>query len=291
MLPFEKYLRQGSIAGLEVVDGAVSFNDDHLEGLLRAHSPFRTLANVVRVGSGGYKKLVTNGGWLSDPTPPTFHEVTPNFGELYANPAATQAMLDDIAFGVQGWLANEIAMEFAKAEGAAFINGNGINRPLGFLTASASSTSDSSRPFGVLQHTTTDLKNLKDKLVELLHTLRAPYRTGAAWIMNSATLNIVRKLKTDDGTFLWQAGLSAGQRDTLLGYPVVLIEDMPDMTPDSSPIAFGNFKAGYLIAERHETHVLRDPYSNKPYVHFYATKRVGGNVANSEAIKLLKVSK
>jgi HK97 family phage major capsid protein len=158
----------------------------------------------------------------------------------------------------------------------------------------AASAADGTRTFGQLQYIVTGTAgawpgtNPMDKLVELVHALRAPYRQGATWVMNSATLSVIRRFKTSDGQFLWNPSLVAGQPDTLLGYPVVEAEDMPDVSANSLSIAFGNFRAGYLIAERAETQILRDPFSNKPYVHFYATKRVGGIVSNSEAIKLLK---
>jgi HK97 family phage major capsid protein len=261
---------------------------------------------VVRVGSAGYRKLVTqNGvtsGWAAETATrpetgtPTFNEIVPSFGDLYANPAATQAMLDDAAFDVEAWLADEIASEFAKAEGAAFISGNGINRPRGFLTAPVANTNDATRPFGTLQYVPTGVAggfattNPQDKLVELVHAVRAPYRQGASWVMNASTLSIIRRFKTSDGAFIWQPGLAAGQPDMLMGYPVIEAEDMPDISANSLSIAFGNFKAGYLIAERSETNILRDPYSNKPYVHFYATKRIGGALINSAAIKLMRFS-
>ena len=153
---------------------------------------------------------------------------------------------------------------------------------------------DSARAFGTLQFLSTGVAGgfpaaaPQDKLIDLVQALRSPYRQGAVFVMNSATATRIRKFKTDDGAFLWQPGLVAGQPDTLLGYPVVEAEDMPDVAADSLSIAFGNFRAGYLIAERSETQILRDPFTNKPFVHFYATKRVGGQVMNSEAIKLLK---
>jgi HK97 family phage major capsid protein len=128
----------------------------------------------------------------------------------------------------------------------------------------------------------------QDKLIDLVHALRAPYRQGASWVMNASTLAKVRKMKDGQGQFLWAPSLSADTPATLLGYPVIEAEAMPDVGVDSLSIAFGNFKAGYLIAERSNTAVLRDPYSNKPFVHFYATRRVGGAVVNSEAIKLMK---
>ncbi len=307
------YLRRGSevelksFSGVAAADGGYAVPheiDAEIDATLKGISPIRAIANVVRVGSAGYRKLVTqNGvtsGWATETATrpetatPTFNEIVPSFGDLYANPAATQAMVYDAAFDVDAWLASEIATEFAKAEGSAFINGNGVNKPKGFLTGPTATTSDATRAFGTLQYVPTGAagaflaSNPQDKLVELVHALRAPYRQGAVWVMNSSTLATIRKFKTTDGAFIWQAGMMAGQPDTLLGYPVVEAEDMPDIAANSLSMAFGNFKAGYLIAERSETNILRDPYSNKPYVHFYATKRLGGALTNSEAIKLMK---
>jgi HK97 family phage major capsid protein len=215
-------------------------------------------------------------------------------GELYANPAASQAMLDDAMFDVESWLGAEIGREFARAEGVAFVTGNGINKPRGFLTVPTSAADDASRPFGTLQTVATGTAGgfaavaPEDALIDLVHVLAAPYRQGASWVMNASTLARIRKMKDADGAFLWQPALAADQPATLLGYPVVEAAAMPDIAVDSLSIAFGNFRAGYLIAQRRETVVLRDPFSNKPFVHFYATKRVGGAVIDSRAIKLLK---
>jgi HK97 family phage major capsid protein len=316
--PFvENYLRRGLEAGVELKalagtsDSAGGYAvpeeiDARIDRTLTAISPIRAIANVVKVGSAGYRKLVTTGGtpsgWVAEDAArietdtPVFTEIAPPFGELYANPAATQAMLDDAAFDVESWLADEIATEFARAEGAAFVGGSGINRPKGFLQAPVSAAADTVRPFGTLQFVTSGAAGAfaasspQDRLIDLVQALRPPYRQGAVFVMNSATAARIRKFKTSDGAFLWQPGLTAGQPNTLLGYPVVEAEDMPDIAADSLSIAFGHFKAGYLIAERTETQILRDPYSHKPFVHFYATKRVGGQVANSEAIKLMKFS-
>jgi HK97 family phage major capsid protein len=218
----------------------------------------------------------------------------PAYGELYANPAASQHMLDDAMFDVEEWLANEVATEFARAEGKAFVSGTGVNQPLGFLSSPNSAALDAARPMGTLQFIGTGVSagfpaaNPADKLIDLVQSLRQPYRQGAVFVMNSSVAASVRKFKTSDGAFIWQPGLLGGQPATLLGYPVIEAEDMPDMAASSLSVAFGNFKAGYTIAERGETQILRDPYTKKPYVYFYATKRVGGQVVNSEAIKLLK---
>ncbi|MFN3945183.1 MAG: phage major capsid protein [Allosphingosinicella sp.] len=314
--PFvERYLRKGLEAGVELKalagtsDAAGGYAvpeeiDAEIDRLLTAVSPIRAIANVVKVGSSGYRKLVTAGGtpsgWVSETAgrpetgTPEFIEIAPPFGELYANPAASQAMLDDAAFDVEGWLASEIATEFARAEGAAFVAGSGVNQPRGFLSAPTSAQGDATRPFGTIQFVASGMAggfpaaNPQDRLIDLVQALQSPYRQGAVFVMNSATAARVRKFKTADGAFLWQPALAAGQPDSLLGYPVVEAEDMPDVAANSHAIAFGNFRAGYLIAERTETQILRDPYSNKPFVHFYATKRVGGQVMNSEAIKLMR---
>jgi HK97 family phage major capsid protein len=307
------YLRRGSEIELKSFSGATPGDggyavpkelDAVIDRTLTAISPIRRIANVVRVGSAGYKKLVTTGGtpsgWASEAgaraetATPSFKEIAPPMGELFANPAASQAMLDDAAFDVESWLAGEIATEFARAEGAAFVSGDGVNKPKGFLTGTPTNEADGVRAFGTLQYLATGVaggfpaQSPQDKLIDLIQALRTPYRQGAAFVMNSATLARIRKFKTADGAFLWQPAMASGQPDTLLGYPVIEAEDMPDVTTDSLAIAFGNFRAGYLIAERRDTTILRDPFTHKPFVHFYAVKRIGGAVMNSEAIKLLK---
>jgi HK97 family phage major capsid protein/HK97 family phage prohead protease len=261
--------------------------DEVIDRTLVAISPIRRIANVVKVGSSNYRKLITTGGspsgWVGfealrpETATPTFTEIVPASGELYANPAASQHMLDDAMFDVEAWLANEIATEFARAEGMAFVKGTGTNQPLGFLSSPTAATADGARAIGTLQTIGTGVagafpaSNPQDKLVDLVQSLRQPYRQGAVFVMNSSTAAVIRKMKTADGAFIWQSGMVAGQPSTLLGYPVIEAEDMPDIAANSLSIAFGNFKAGYIITERAETSILRDPYSKKPYVYFYAT--------------------
>ena len=307
------YLRQGretelkSLSGLTPGDGGYAVPreiDAMIASELKDISPIRQIAQVVQVGTAGYRKLVATGGvasgWVGEGAgrpqtdAPTFAEVAPPTGELYANPAASQAMLDDAAFDLESWLANEIAVEFAAAEGDAFVTGSGVNRPLGFLSSPKSLAGDAVRTFGSLQYigsgnATGFDTNPEGTLIDLVHTLKAGHRQGASWVMNAATLAEVRKMKTSDGAFLWQPALVEGQTDRLLGYPVIEAEAMPDIAANQFPIAFGNFRNGYLIAERSATTILRDPFTNKPFVHFYATKRVGGQVLDSAAIKLLKI--
>jgi len=280
--------------------------DAVIDRVLRAASPIRSIARVVDIGSARYSKLITTSGvvsgWVAETAArpetetPDFAEIAPPMGELYANPAASQAMLDDAAFDVESWLGEEIGREFARAEGIAFVSGDGVNKPRGFLAAANSAAPDATRPFGTLQFITSGAagafaaSNPQDRLVDLVHALASPYRQGASWVMNSATLSRIRKMKDGQGGFIWQPALAADVPASLLGYPVIEVDAMPDVAADSLSIAFGNFQAGYLIAQRRETVVLRDPFTNKPFVHFYATRRVGGAVVDSRAIKLMRFS-
>lgn len=308
------YLRSGRETELKSLSSAVGADGgfavpQEIDAMIARRmveiSPIRAVANVVKTGTSGFRRLISTGGtasgWVSETgarpetASPKLAEIVPPMGELYANPSATQAMLDDAAFDLEGWLANEIASEFARAEGAAFINGTGANQPKGFLAATTSVAGDDARAFGSLQFIGSGNAAGFDaapeaKLIDLVCQLKAPLRQGAVWVMNSTTLATVRKLKTADGAFLWQPGMVEGQPDRLLGYAVIEAEDMPNVAANQFPIAFGNFKAGYLIAERRQTSILRDPYTNKPYVQFYATRRVGGQVMDSDAIKLLKIA-
>ena len=308
------YLRRGATQEIKSITAGVPGDggyavprqiDVAIARQLTEISPIRAIAQVVQTGSADYRKLVTLGGtasgWVSESAgrpetaTPNFSEIAPPTGELYANPAASQAMLDDAGFNLESWLASEIGQEFARAEGAAFVNGSGVNQRRGFLAAPMAEEFDEDRPFGTLQYIASgDAGGFGAEpdamLIDLVHSLKAGHRQGASFVMNSATLAEVRKLKTANGAFLWQPGMVDGQPDRLLGYPVVEAEDMPDIAAGTCPIAFGNFRHGYLIAERSATQVLRDPFTNKPFVHFYATKRVGGQVLDSNAIKLLKIA-
>ncbi len=275
--------------------------DKTIDGLLRDISPIRRIAHIVQTGSADYRKLVrTSGpasGWVAElesrpqTTSPTFAAVAPPLGAIYSNPAVSQNLLDDAFFDLGDWLSGEMSEAFAEAEGAAFINGTGINQPRGFLTYDTSTDVDADRDFGTLQYvasgSTSTISNT-DYLVDLVHALRPAYRQGAAWVMNSSTLGLVRKLKSGDGNYLWHDDFKAGTPPTLLGYPIIEAEDVPDIAANSLSVAFGNFNRGYTVVDRMGTRILRDPYTSKPNVLFYATKRVGGAVINSEAIKLMK---
>ncbi len=316
---YMKWLRKGVESGLAELeakalnittdaDGGYAVPEEidrDIQQTLINISPVRAVATVRQISTSDYKKLVSRrgaaSGWVDEDdgraatNTPTLAQVTPFMGEIYANPQATQTMLDDVFFDAEGWLAGEIADEFAYQEGVAFITGNGTKKPKGFLAYSTAATADSSRAFGTLQHVLSGADgaflaapNGGDCLITTVQSLKAGHRPGAVWMMNSLTLAAVRKLKDGDGNYLWRPGLEAGAPSNLLGYQVVEAEGMPDIAADSLAIAFGNFRAGYLIVDRVGIRTLRDPYSNKPYVGFYTTKRLGGAVVDSEAIKVVK---
>ena len=264
-------------------------------------SPMRELATVQTISTAGFKKVFnlrgTSSGWVgetasrTETNTPEFGELAFTPGELYANPAATQQMLDDAAIDLESWLAGEVQLEFALKEGQAFINGDGTNKPFGFLTYVEGGANASKHPFGAIKVKTTAATAAitSDELVDLVYMLPSAFRQGARWVMNNTTLGVIRKMKDGDGNYLWQPSFQVGQPSMLLGHPVTEMPGMPDIGAGNLPIAFGDFKRGYLIVDRTGTRVLRDPYSNKPYVHFYTTKRVGGGVQNPETIKVLKL--
>jgi HK97 family phage major capsid protein len=267
-------------------------------------SPVRQVATVVQVSTNDYKRLIdirgTTSGWVGETAArpetntPALAERAAFMGEVYANPRATQQSLDDVFFNVEQWIAQSVATEFARAEGAAFISGDGTNKPKGFLNYTTAATADGSRADAVLEHLATGVSgdfaasNKADVLINAVYRLKAGLRAGAAWMTNKAILGELRGLKDTTGQYLWQPGLTAGQPSTLLGYAVYEAEDMPAKAANSLSIAFGNFRAGYCIVDRVGVSTLRDPYSSKPYVSFYTTKRVGGMLLDSEAIKVIR---
>ena len=274
--------------------------------LQRDISPLRRLARVVPTRSHSYSQPInrngTASGWVSERGPRPETEALdlamldfPS-GEIYANPAVTQQLLDDNDFNLGSFLVEEISKEFDQQEGASFVVGTGRDQPQGFLTyptyiGKANATFMQIEAVKTGDGTTLGTSTAAgDKLIDLLHSMKAPHRRKSTWLMNSTTQGTVSKLKDGDGNYLWQRALTAGSPDMLLGRPVELDENMPDIGAGAYPIALGNWSDGYLINDRMGVRVLRDPYSNKPYVMFYATKRVGGGVLDAEAIKLLKVA-
>ncbi|MRR56123.1 MAG: phage major capsid protein [Deltaproteobacteria bacterium] len=290
--------------------GVPTVIDSEIEKLLLDLSPMRQICKVIPVSTPDYKKLVNTGGlasgWVGETQArpetdtPQLAILTPFMGEIYANPAATQQSLDDMSFDVESFLQEGIADEFADQEGAAFITGDGILKPKGLLTYPTATTADATRPFGTLQYfksgdasgfvTASATVSPADCLISLIYGVRKAYRKGSVFLMNSNTLSVISKFKDAvNGLPIWRQSLTEGQPSTLLGYPVEEDENMPDIGANAFPIAFGNFKRGFTIVDRMGTRVLRDAFTNKPYVHFYSTRRVGTFLNNSQAIKLLKI--
>ena len=271
---------------------------DRIRGVLKSTASVRAIANVVQVEATSFDVLVdhtdlgsgwaTETGTLSETGTPHIDRICIPLHELSAMPKASQRLLDDSAFDIEGWLAGRIADKFARAEAAAFINGDGIDKPKGVLAHPK--VDNDVWAWGNIGYVPTGIAGDldPDHIVDLVYALGAQYRGNASFVMNSKTAGVVRKLKDNDGRFLWSDGLAAGEPARLMGYPVVIAEDMPDGDTDAFAIAFGDFEAGYTVAERPDLRVLRDPFSAKPHVLFYATKRVGGDVSDFAAIKLLK---
>ena len=315
---FNAHMRKGDVnAALSVgsdADGGYSVPievDSNILELERNAVTMRRLANVITLGTPNYTKLVNKGGatsgWVGETdarsatNTPQLAALTPFWGELYANPGATQQMLDDAGFNVEGWLANELVMEFAAAENAKFVAGNGVLCPKGFLSYTLALTGDATRAFGQLQYVKTAeaaafkaasaTVNPADCLIDMQTALKPAYANNATWLMASSTLGTVRKFKDAvNGEYIYQPSIALGTPATLLGKPVEIEEEMPAVAADALAVAYGDFKRGYTICDRIGTRVLRDPYTNKPYVMFYTTKRVGGFVSDSNAIKILKVA-
>ncbi|MBK0003166.1 phage major capsid protein [Erwinia sp. S38] len=275
--------------------------DRTLLDVLKDQVVMRQEANIITVGTSDYKKLVNlhgaASGWVgeTDDRPatntPKLAQIVPFMGEIYGNPQATQTMLDDGFFNVEEWINSELALEFAEQEEVAFTTGNGRLKPKGFLAYPSALTDDKTRAFGTLQHILSGAAGgvTADAIIKLVYTLRKVHRTGAKFMMNNNSLFQVRILKDSEGNYLWRPGLELDQPSTLAGYGVAENEQMPDVAADAKAIAFGNFKRGYTIVDRIGTRILRDPYTNKPYVGFYTTKRTGGMLADSQAIKLMQI--
>jgi HK97 family phage major capsid protein len=313
---FENYIRRGDEAGLREIEAKAMSSGTGADGgylvppetdteigrRLSVVSPIRALATVRQVSGSVLKKpFSTSGmasGWVSETAarPQTGNaqlaELTFPTMELYAMPAATQALLDDAAVDIEAWISGEVDTVFAEQEGTAFVSGDGTNKPKGFLAYTA--VADSGWSWGNLGYIPTGAagafasSGASDVLVDAVYALKAGYRQNANFVMNRKTQATVRKLKDADGRYMWQPPTTAGQAATLMGFPVAEAEDMPDIAAGAMAIAFGDFRAGYLVVDRTGVRVLRDPYSAKPYVLFYTTKRVGGGVQNFEAIKLVK---
>ncbi len=315
---FAAYLRSGDDDGLrglslegKAMSTAVAADGGYLVdpqtaaqivGVLRSAASIRSISNVVSVEASAFDVLVDHteagAGWATEASEraetgtPQVDRISIPLHELSALPKASQRLLDDSAFDVEGWLAQRIADKFSRAEAQAFLLGDGVDKPTGVLNYPK--VDNDLWAWGSLGYVPTGAvgdflaSDPADAIVDLVYALGARYRANASFVMNSKTAGAVRKMKDADGRFLWSDGLAAGEPARLMGYPVLIAEDMPDIAPDAFAIAYGDFRAGYTVAERPDLRILRDPFSAKPHVLFYATKRVGGDVSDFAAIKLLK---
>jgi len=313
---FETYVRSGESTNLRTLEWkamSVGSNPDggflvppqietQIGERLISISPIRSIAGIRTISSSVYKKPVMitgpSVGWVGETdartqtASPTLDELSFPTMELYAIPAATAALLDDTAINIDEWLAQEVEQVFAAQEGTAFVIGDGNNKPKGFL--SYNTVANVSWTWGNIGYLASgvsgafSVSNPSDVLVDLIYAVRAGYRQNGAFVMNRKSQSTIRKFKDTTGNYLWQPPATAGGKATLMTFPVIETEDMPDIAANSLSIAFGDFGRGYLVVDRAGISVLRDPYTAKPYVLFYMTKRVGGGVQDFDAIKLLK---
>ncbi len=296
----EKALSAGSDA-----DGGYLVPDEIEKTVMRALtevSPIRAIAGNRQISSSIYKKpFSTSGaatGWVAETAAraqtntPALAELTFPTMEIYAMPAATQTLLDDTAVNIDEWIAEEVRIAFAEQENAAFVSGDGNGKPRGFLSYTA--VPEANWTWEKLGYVATGAagafaaSNPSDNLLDLIYCLKSPYRGNARWVMNRATQAEIRKIKDGEGNYIWRPGEQAGEGATLMTFPIAETEDMPGIASGACAIAFGDFGRGYLVVDRIGIRVLRDPYTAKPYVLFYTTKRVGGGVQDFDAIKLLK---
>lgn len=313
---FGKFFRKGIDDGLQdlaIQAGASTLSDPDggftvpedvdatIDRVALTISAMRRLCTVRPISTDTYKKLVNKGGatsgWVAEKASraetdtPTLAEIAINTKELYAMPAATQSLLDDSAIDIAQWLGDEVSIEFNEEESESFITGDGVSEPKGIaaytMVANASYAWGS---VGYIAGAHATLLNNADKLVDLQHALKSVYRYDAAWLMNDTTFAVVRKFKDGDGNYMWRPGLEQGAPDVLLGKRVEIDDNVADIGAGAYPIFFANFKRAYTIIDRIGTRVLRDPYTSKPFVLFYTTKRVGGGIVMYEAIKALKIA-
>ncbi len=309
---FERYVRSGSTSGLSVkametgTDADGGFLVPHeaettIGDMLTALSPMRTLATVRQVSSTVFRKPVStdgfDAGWVGESAARpetgsvTLSEIPFPTMELYAMPAATATLLDDAAVDMDVWLAGEVDAAFAEQESSAFVNGDGTTQPLGFL--SAPTIAEASWAWGKLGTVATGVEgdfpstDPSEVLIDLVYALKSTYRQNGTFVMNRSTQAALRKMRDADGNYIWTPPSGAGVKASLLGFPVVEMEHMDSVAANAKAIAFGDFRRGYLIVDRVGVRLLRDPYTAKPYVLFYVTKRVGGGVQDFDAIKLL----
>ena len=304
---FKAHMRRGDVSASMSVGTAAEGGylapvewDRTITNKLKERSPIRENAQVITISGNGFSRVYNDGvigsGWVGETaarpatTTPGLSSLAFDTGELYANPAITQIALDDVAINLEEWLASEVDGEFAIQENVAFLSGNGTNKPNGILTYVTGGANAAKHPFGAILGTTVAGAAIvtTDEVIDLVYSIPSERVANAKFYNNRTTLGKIRKLKDGDGNYIWQPTYVAGQPSTLLGYPVVEVPGMPNMTTGLVSMLFGDMEATYLVIDRVGVRVLRDPFSNKPFVHFYTTKRVGGGVQNPEYMRFLK---
>tara|TARA_Y100000034_G_scaffold133796_1_gene200345 strand:- start:13857 stop:15095 length:1239 start_codon:yes stop_codon:yes gene_type:complete len=306
---FKAHMRKGDVQAAMTVgtdaDGGYLAPvewDRTVTNALKQRSPIRDNAQVITISGTGFSRVYNDGvvgsGWVGEtaarPETSTPGLSTLNFetGELYANPAISQKALDDVAIDLEGWIRDEVSGEFAIQENIAFLSGNGTNKPFGILTYVTGATNATKHPFGAIaavNGTGTSLTD-SDDLLSVIYDLPSERNGNAKWYMNRSTLGVIRTLKDGNDNYLWQPSYQADQPSSLAGYSVVEVPGMPDIGASAVPALFGDMAMTYLVVDRVGLRVLRDPFTNKPFVHFYTTKRVGGGVQNPEYMRALKMA-
>jgi HK97 family phage major capsid protein len=313
---FNSYIRKGDLTRLTTLERKALSVGSEADGgylappqlestigtALRTASPMRSISGVLQISAGTYKKPFslggTDAGWVGETADrpqtasPRLAELSFPAMELYAMPAATLPLLDDSLVNIDDWLANEVQFAFAKQESQAFVAGDGVTRPKGFL--SYPKTANTAWTWGSIGYVPSGAaagfaaSDPAAAIIDLVYALKSAYRVNARFVLNRLTQAAIRKMKDAGGHYLWQPSLASGEPATLMGFPVSECEEMPDIAAGSFSLAFGDFGRGYLIVDRAGTRILRDPFVAKPYVLFYTTKRVGGGVQDFDAIKLMK---
>ena len=276
--------------------------DRTISGRLKLITPMRQESTVISISKAGFTKLFTDravgSGWVGETASrpatatPQFTALPFGLGQLYANAAASQDVLDDAEIDLEAWLTGEIETEFSRQEGIAFVAGNGVNKPFGFLNHATGGDAATRHPWGAIEVVNSGAadKFTTDGVIDAVYKLAAIYTPNAKFFLNRTSLGSVRKLKDGQGNYIWQPTFVAGQPSTLAGYPVVDMPDMPTAQANALAMAFGDMRETYLVIDRIGFRILRDPFTNKPYVCFYCTKRVGGGVKNPDAMKIIKVA-
>jgi len=304
---FKAHMRRGEVQAAMSVGTAADGGylapvewDRTITNKLKQISPIRANSQVIQISTPGFSKVYNDGvigsGWVGETaarpatTTPGLTSLAFAIGEIYANPQITQQALDDVATNLEQWLADEVDGEFAIQENTAFLSGNGTNKPNGILTYVTGAANAATHPFGAITGTTVAgaAAVTTDEVIDLVYSLPSERNQNAKFFMNRTSLGKLRKLKDGQNNYIWQPSYVAGEPSTLQGYPVVEVPGMPNMTTGLISILFGDMEATYLVIDRIGTRVLRDPFTNKPYVGFYTTKRVGGGVKNPEYMRFIK---